>query len=120
MTAPENAVRVRADEVRPGDRLYVEGTYLGEIIDVVRGVNLVGQSGVGLRTETQCYARHNFELVTVVRPEPTVTLTITLPERMVRSQAASALQSASSDSPHRRFVDACTGWVAANPEGGNR
>lgn len=121
---PEGAVCVRADEVRPGDQLVVDG----EMVGTVKYSDAPGWGHgrvwfLGVERPADSCGRDRFrqpsELVWVVRPEPTVTLTITLPERMVRMNVASAAWGVDNPYGLGRFEAACRKWAAAHPQDGD-
>lgn len=122
MNLPEGAVRVRADQVRPakrgrpGDVLWIEGEEVGE---VTYSRNRIKNEAIDwcLSAGYSEFVRKRSELVWVVRPEPTVTLTITLPEAMVRHNAGDPVTYGMDDAHGFGHYDqACREWVAANPQ----
>lgn len=120
---PANAVRVRADEVQPGDELVVDGESCGKVSGC--DMALVGVVRVCTERHGPLFRRVG-ELVWVVRPERTVTLTIELPEKAVRAFAAegpaplhlvTVCRGRDLRPDAAAFESACREWVSAHREG---
>ena len=117
---PEGAVRVRADEARPGEWRTEVAVYGSD--GFVCSVH--GRYPHALPWHAACM-HIDFEHVgddTVISshagplPEPTVTLTITLPETKVRSCGVHRAEWGDDPYGFALFEDACIEWRSANPQ----
>ena len=128
---PENAIQVRADEVKVGDELWIENERHGIVRYsersrfATRSIWFLGCSDGADRGIARDVYRGEWEPVWVVRAPVVHEITVKLTEEQARARAAIALSNEYVPNAFgeavRAFDAACAEWVANHPErGGDR
>ena len=114
---PASAIQVRADEVKPGDHLVVDGEVLGEVGRSFAASGYNDLHGIGSLGGEWFVYRASYERVWVVRAPELHEITVQLTEEQIRKRAEwLPCYGAVSSQDVRAFASACVEWVANHPE----